>query len=124
MQSSRGAEADAVFESMKTVKFDFNGSTCTWYNFWFGFGLGASINQLLSATIAWHLDKVPPEQWEVVKGIAWALVASHAASGVLSWTYFFTGAGILSTLVTSLLTVGAWQKESQSYALLSREKES
>jgi hypothetical protein len=113
LQSSRGPEADAVFESMKLVKFNFNGATCTWYNFWFGFGIEASINQLLSAVIAWQLDKVPPEQWDVVKGLAWALVAAQLASTVLSWTYFFAGPGVLSTVVTTLLWAGAWQKQKQ-----------
>jgi hypothetical protein len=122
LQSSRGAEADAVFEAMKTVEFNFNGATCTWYNFWFGFGLGTSINQILSATIAWQLDKVDPEHWEVVKGIAWTLVMAHCASTILSWTYFFTGAGILSTLVAALLAAGARQKQYQAAVALSGEK--
>ena len=122
LQSSRGAEADAVFEAMKTVEFNFNGATCTWYNFWFGFGIGASINQLLSAVIAWQLDKVDPEHWEVVRGIAWALVVAHCGSTILSWTYFFTGAGILSTIVTTLLAAGAWQKQSQAAVALSGKK--
>jgi hypothetical protein len=121
LQSSRGVEADAVFEAMKTVQFNFNGATCTWYNFWFGFGLGASINQLLSASIAWQLDTTDSEHWEVVRGIAWALVVAHCASAVLSWTYFFAGAGILSTLVTTLLAAGAWQKQSQAVALYGKK---
>jgi hypothetical protein len=69
---------------MKTVEFNFNGATCTWYNFWFGFGLGALINQILSAAIAWQLDKVDPEHWAVLKGIAWTLGMAHCASTILS----------------------------------------
>jgi hypothetical protein len=105
-------EADAVFASMKTVTFTFNGATCTWYNFWFGFGISASISQLLSATIAWQLDKVKGEEWGVVSGIAWALVASHGCGMVISWSYFHAGAGVLSTVVTGLLALGAWRKGS------------
>ena len=122
LQSSRGPEADAVFESMKSVKFNFNGATCTWYNFWFGFGIEASINQLLSAVIAWQLDKVPPEQWDVVKGLAWALVAAHLLNTILTWAYFFTGAGLLSTVVTILLAAGALQKQSRAAPAPSQKK--
>jgi hypothetical protein len=113
--------AASVLHTMRRVSFLFNGGTCTWYNFWFGFGIGASINQLLSATIAWQLDKVPPEQWEAVNGIAWALVVSHGAGTVLSFTYFFPGAGVLSSTVTTLLAAGAWQKHVQM-KILRKEK--
>jgi hypothetical protein len=41
-QKSLGPESDAVFSSMKAVHFNFNGASCTWYGFWFGFGLMAS----------------------------------------------------------------------------------
>jgi hypothetical protein len=47
---------------MKVIEFNFNGATCTWYGFWFGFGLTASIFFLFSTIIAWQLDNVPPEQ--------------------------------------------------------------
>jgi hypothetical protein len=99
---------------MKTVEFNFNGATCTWYGFWFGFGLTASIFMLLSIVIAWQLDKVPPETWHLMSGIAWWLVAAHLANTVLTWAYFFTLAGVLSTVVTTLLAVGAWRKGSQA----------
>ena len=59
-QKSVGPESDAVFAQMKAVHFAFNGSDCTWYGFWFGFGLTASLFLLLSAIIAWQLDKYHP----------------------------------------------------------------
>lgn len=114
LQKSLGAEADTVFSAMKTVEFNFNGATCTWYGFWFGFGLIASIFKLLSTIVAWQLDKVPPEQWHLTSGIAWGLVAANLASTILAWVYFFAGAGVLSTAITILLAAGAWRKGSQA----------
>jgi hypothetical protein len=121
-QKSMGPEADTVFDSMKAVEFKFKGATCTWYGFWFGFGLTASIFLLLSATIAWQLDTVPPEQWHLTSIIAWGLVAAHLANTILTWAYFFTGAGLLSTGVTMLLAAGAWRKESQGALAHSQKK--
>lgn len=113
LQRSLGVEADTVFASMKSVHFDFSGSTCTWYGFWFAFGLTASVFLTLSAIVAWELDKVRPESWQAVSVIAWALVTAHAANSILTWAYFFVAPGVMSTAATILLGVGAWQKQSQ-----------
>ena len=110
LQKPLGTEADAVFASMKSVKFNFKGAACTWYGFWFGFGLTESVFLILSAIIAWELDKVRPEIWQAVEIIAWALAAAHVANSVLTWMYFFAAAGVLSTVITIFLSVGAWQK--------------
>lgn len=124
LQKSLGPEADVVFESMKSVEFNFNGASCTWYGFWFGFGLTASAFKLLTAIIAWQLDKMPPEHWHLTSRIAWALVIAQLANTVLSWAYFFLGAFLLSTFITVLLAAGAWQKQSQAATARGRMKHS
>jgi hypothetical protein len=103
-------EADAVFAMMKSVKFEFHGGQCSWYGFWLGFGLMVSAFLLLSAVIAWQLDRVPPAAWKPVAPIAWALFASHLVNVYLSWRYFFPGPGVFSTLIVVLLGVAAWRK--------------
>jgi hypothetical protein len=109
-QKSLGAESDAVFEAMKRVHFEFNGSDTTWYGFWFGFGLTASLFLLLSAIIAWQLDRVPAADWPHVSVIAWALCASHVVNTVLAWKYFFAGPGVFGIVITLLIAVGAAMK--------------
>jgi hypothetical protein len=111
-QKSLGPESDAVFSAMKSVRFVLNGSTCTWYGFWFGFGLITSVFLLLSAVIAWQLDRVPPSSWPVVSTIAWAFFASQVANAILAWLYFFAGPGIFATLVSVLAAMGALRKQS------------
>jgi hypothetical protein len=110
-QQSLGPEADAVFATMKTVHFRFNAADCTWYGFWFGFGLMASVFLLLVAAVAWLLDRVPPAHWSTVNGVAWALVVAMGANAVLSFAYFFVGPGALASLTTVLLSVGAIRKQ-------------
>jgi len=109
-QKSLGPESDAVFASMKAVHFNFNGSTCSWYGFWFGFGLMVSVFLLLSAVVVWRLDGARPESWPAMSPIAWALVAAYACTAALSWAYFFAGPGVIATLVTLLLAFGAARK--------------
>jgi hypothetical protein len=115
-QESLGPSADAVFEQMKAVQFQFNGATCTWYGFWFGFGITVSVFLLLSAVIAWQLDKVPPNSWPAVSTIAWALVVSHAINAYLSWRYFFLGPVIFGVVITALMAYGAHRKGQRSPA--------
>jgi hypothetical protein len=110
-QKSLGPASDAVFATMKSVHFTFNGADSTWYGFWFGFGMMASVFLAFSALIAWQLDKVPASSWPAVTLIAWALVVAQACNAVLSWAYFFAAPGIFATLVTGLCAFGAWRKQ-------------
>jgi len=109
-QKSLGPASDTVFEAMKRVHFDFNGADCTWYGFWFGFGLTASIFLLLSALVAWELERVPNELWPRLGLIPWAFVVSHAANTVLSWKYFFAGPGVFGVVISLLLAAGTLRK--------------
>jgi hypothetical protein len=104
---SLGPAADAVFSSMKSVHFPFNGASCTYYGFWLAFGLLFSVFLIFSAFVAWRLADVDPEDWPAVAPIAWALVAAHACDAILGWIYFFPGSAILATLITILLATGA-----------------
>jgi hypothetical protein len=113
-QKSLGPPSDAVFASMKAVHFTFNGADCTWYGFWFGFGLVVSVFLLLSAIVAWQLDKVAPAQWSAVSVIAWAFCAAHLVNAALSWKYFFAGPGTIGTAVALLLGIGAWRKQARA----------
>jgi hypothetical protein len=113
-QKSLGPASDAVFSSMKTVHFVFNGSDCTWYGMWLALGLSCSLLLLLSAVISWRLATVAPAQWASVSVIAWALFAAHVANAVLTWRYFFTGAAVLATVIAILLGVGAFRGRSRA----------
>lgn len=109
-QKSLGPASDTVFEAMKRVHFDFNGADCTWYGFWFGFGLTASIFLLLSAIVAWQFERIPKELWPKLEVIAWAFVVAHVGNTAISWKYFFAGPGVFGILITLLLAVGTLQK--------------
>jgi hypothetical protein len=113
-QKSVGVAGDTVFVAMKEVHFDFNGSSCTWYGFWFGFGLMVSAFLILSAVIAWKLDAIGPQVWPAVSTIAWMLVASQAFNAILAWRYFFVGPGVLATTITALLGVATWRKQTEA----------
>lgn len=98
-----GAEPEAVFASMKSVEFRANGATCTWYGFWFGFGLLVTVFLLFSAMVAWHLGGMAPGDRRRLAPVAWALFAGQVATAALSWAYFFPAPGVTATLVAALI---------------------
>jgi hypothetical protein len=110
-QQSVGPAGDAVFAQMKAVRFELNGSTCTYYGFWFGFGLTVSAFLILSAVATWTLAAVPAEAWRYVRPIAWVLFLSHAFNTVLAWKYFFAMPGVFSTVITVLMGVEAVRRQ-------------
>jgi len=109
-QKSLGQESDAVFAQMKSVHFAFNGATCTWYGFWFGFGLLFSAFLAFSAVASWHFSNISPEDWPSVALIAWALFAVHAIGAVLGFTYFGLAPGVSASLIAVLIAIGAVRK--------------
>ena len=109
-QKSLGPASDAVFAQMKSVHFDFNGADCTWYGFWFGFGLCASVFLLLSAAVSWTLDRVPSSDWPATRPIAIALILAQAANTYLSFRYFFLGPALFGVLIVLLLALGTWRR--------------
>lgn len=105
-QKSLGPASDAVFAAMKATHFTFNGADCTWYGFWFGFGVTVSAFLVLVAITALVLDRVTPEAWPQVRAIAWALSAAMAFNAVIAWRYFFAGPTVFSVVIVGLLVTG------------------
>jgi hypothetical protein len=109
-QKSLGPASDAVFAQMKTTHFIFNGADCTWYGFWFGFGLTVSIFLAFSAVALWQLDKVEAQAWPQVAGLAWALAVAHALNAALAFKYFFLGPTLFGVLITGLIAYGTLRR--------------
>ncbi|CEJ87435.1 hypothetical protein VHEMI04416 [[Torrubiella] hemipterigena] len=109
-----GPAGNAVFASMKVIKFNFFGSQCTWYGFHMGFGLNVSLLLGLSSFMTWYIDALPIDVWPHVAPLAWALVAATALATLLSWMYFFLMPSISMTLATLFLFAGTLQKNKGS----------
>ena len=100
--------ADAVLGSMRSVHFDAQGFTRTYWDFFSAFGLFFSVFLLFAAVLAWQLGRLPAETLGRVRSIAWALAICFVAVTALSWRYAFTTPIVFSTLVTVCLTAAAW----------------
>jgi hypothetical protein len=100
--------ADAVLELMRSVHFNAQGFTRTYWDFFNAFGLFFSVFLLFSAVLAWLLGRLPAETLARVRSIAWALAICFVAITALSWIYAFATPIVFSTLITMCLIAAAW----------------
>ena len=100
--------ADAVLGLMRSVHFDAQGFTRTYWDFFSAFGLFSSVFLSFAAVLAWLLGGLPAETLARVRGIAWALAICFLAVTALSWRYAFTTPIVFSTLITVCLIAAAW----------------
>ena len=100
--------ADAVLGLMRSVHFDAQGFTRTYWDFFSAFGLFFSVFLLFAAILAWLLGGLPAETLASVRSISWALAICFLAVTALSWKYTFTTPIVFSALITVCLTAAAW----------------
>lgn len=106
--------ADAVLGLMRSVHFDAQGFTRTYWDFFSAFGLFFSVFLLFAAVVAWLLGGLPAETLTRVRSIAWALAICFVAVTVLSWRYAFTTPIVFSALITVCLIAAAWLSATNS----------
>jgi hypothetical protein len=100
--------AGAVLGLMRSVHFDAQGFTRTYWDFFSAFGFFLSVFLLFAAVLAWLLGGLPADTLARVRGIAWALAISFVAVTALSWRYAFTTPIVFSALITMCLIAAAW----------------
>jgi hypothetical protein len=100
--------ADAVLGLMRSVHFDAQGFTRTYWDFFSAFGLFFSVFLLFAAILAWLLGGLPSETLARVRSIAWSLAVCFVAVTALSFRYSFTTPLVFSIVITLCLTAAAW----------------
>jgi hypothetical protein len=102
-------EAGSVVELMRSVHFDAQGFTRTYWDFFSAFGLYFSVFLFFAAVLAWLLAGLPAETSARVRSIAWALAIYFVAVTALTWRYAFTTPLVFSILITVCLIAAAWR---------------
>jgi hypothetical protein len=100
--------AGAVLGLMRSVRFDAQGFTRTYWDFFSAFGLFFSVFLVFAAALAWLLSGMSAQTFARVRSIAWALAVCFVAITALSWRYAFTTPIVFSTLITACLIAAAW----------------
>ena len=97
---------------MRTIHFDVQGFSRTYWDFYTGFGLFVTIFLLFAAFLAWQLGGLPAQTLAGMRGITWALALCFVAVTVLSWGYFFIAPVVFSGVVTLCLIAARRGRES------------
>jgi len=97
-----------VIESMRSIHFDAQGFSRTYWDFFSAFGLFFSVFLLFAAVLAWQLGGLPAETFARMRRTAWALAIGFAAVTALSVKYAFTTPIVFSAMITMCLIAAAW----------------
>ena len=100
--------ADSVVESMRTTRFNVDGLSRTYWDFFTGFGLFVTAFLLFAAILAWELGGLGKDQLMFLSIVRWAFAICFVGITALSWMYIFIIPGIFSSLIGLCLVLAAW----------------
>ena len=98
----------SLIDSMRSIHFDAQGFSRTYWDFFSAFGLFFSVFLLFAAVLAWQLAGLPAEIFARMRRTAWALAISFAAVTALSFRYAFTTPIVFSIMITGCLIAAPW----------------
>ena len=99
---------DTLLGSMRSIHFDIQGSSRTYWDFFVAAGFSVGVFYLFAAALAWQLGSLPAKTLAAMGVTVWALALSFAAITVVSWKYLFIVPIVFSTVITVCLTAAAW----------------
>jgi hypothetical protein len=99
---------DTLLDSMRSIHFDVQGFSRTYWDLFVAAGLSVGVFYLFAAILAWQLGGLPAEALALMRGTAWMFALCFAAITVVSWRYFFILPIALSIVITVCLVAAAW----------------
>jgi len=114
LQSDPSWGVDSLLASMKSIHFNIQGFTRSYWDFFVGFGLFVTVFLLFAAMLAWQLGGLGVETLERMRFIAWTFPVCFAAITVLNWRYFFPIPLVFSFVITVCLILAAWRSAKPS----------
>jgi hypothetical protein len=98
------APADiAVVNAMKSDHFPVIGTSRSYWDFYFGFGLVISVMQLLQAVVLWQLGSLARTDAARLRPIIAAFFLSLVVNAILGWMYFFAIPIVMALLIAICL---------------------
>ncbi len=107
---------DALVGSMRSLHFDVQGFSRTYWDLFLAAGFSVGVLYLFAAVLAWQLGGLPAETLAVMRLTAWAFAVCFAAITVVSWRYLFILPLAFSGVITLALTAAAWRSGSRAQA--------
>ena len=99
---------DALLGSMRSIHFDVQGSSRTYWDLFVAAGFSVGVFYFFAAILAWQLGGLPAATLALMRGTVWACALCFAAITVVSWKYLFILPIAFSFVITNCLTAAAW----------------
>jgi hypothetical protein len=100
-----GPPEAAVLAAMKSTRFDAMGSTRTYWDFYFGFGLAISFYLALQAVVLWQLASLARGDASRPRPIIAAFFLAFVANAIVVWKLFFAVPLILAIAIALCLAL-------------------
>jgi hypothetical protein len=107
-QSDPAWGVDTLLGSMRSIHFDVQGFSRTYWDLFLAAGYSVGVFYLFAAVLAWQLASLPAETLAPMRIAAWALALCFAAITVVSWRYLFILPIVFSIVITACLTAAVW----------------
>ena len=91
---------DSLVASMRTIRFDVQGFSRTYWDFFVGAGLFVGVFHLFAAVLAWQLGGLSQETLRLMPVVTWTLAILFVGVTVLSWMYLFIVPVIFSAVIS------------------------
>jgi hypothetical protein len=99
---------DAILRSMRSIHFDVQGFSRTYWDLFIAAGFSVGVFYLFAAVLTWQLGNLPAETLALMRVTVWALVLCFAGVTLVSWKYLFAVPIVFSVVITICLTAAAW----------------
>lgn len=107
-QSDPSWGADAMLGSMRSIHFDVQGFSRSYWDLFVGAGFAVGVFYFFAAILAWQLGALPPATLVLMRGTTWAFALCFAVITVVCWSYLFILPIAFSIVITICLTAAAW----------------
>ncbi len=107
-QSDPSWGVDTLLGSMRSIHFDVQGSSRTYWDLFVAAGFSVGVFYCFAAILAWQLGGLPAQTLALMRGTAWAFAVCFAAITVVSWRYLFILPVVFSLAITVCLAAAAW----------------
>ena len=107
-QSDPGWGVDALLGSMRSIHFDVQGFSRTYWDLFLAAGFSVGVFYLFAAVLAWQLGGLRAEILAGMRVTLWAFALCFAAITVVSWRYLFILPIVFSLVITLCLAAAAW----------------
>jgi hypothetical protein len=99
---------DALLQSMRSIHFNVQGFSRTYWDLFVAAGLSVGVFYLFAATLAWQLGGLPAPTLALMRGTRWTFALCFFVITVVSWSRLFTIPIVFSLVITACLISAAW----------------